>query len=113
MSSRARQALERDLVRHRQHPTPAPPRGWVRAMRDAIGRSTRGLAARLGATSSYVSTLEANEASAAITLGTLQRAGAALGCRVEYVLVPDRPLDDIVMEQARRKAREIPGLLAP
>ena len=110
MTSRARQALERDPVRHRQHPTPAPPRGWVRAIRDALGTTTREFAARLGATSSYVSTLEANQASAAITLSTLQRAGAALGCRAEYVLVPDRPLDDIVMEQARRKAREI---LAP
>lgn len=110
MTARARQALERDLARHRQHPTPTPPRGWVRAIRDALGMSTREFAARLGATSSYVSKLEANEASAAITLDTLQRAAAALGCRVEYVLVPDRPLDDIVMEQARRKAREI---LAP
>jgi|AntRauTorcE11897_2_1112592.scaffolds.fasta_scaffold25586_2 predicted DNA-binding mobile mystery protein A len=110
MSFAARQALERDLARHRQHPTAAPPRGWVRAIRDALGMSTRELASRLGTTSSYVSKLEANEASAAITLGTLQRAAAALGCRLEYVLVPDQPLDDIIMDQARRKAREI---LAP
>lgn len=110
MHGTARQALERDLARHRQHPTPVPPRGWVRAIRDALGMSTRELAARLGATSSYVSKLEANEASASITLATLQRAAAALGCRVEYVLVPDQPLDDIVMAQARRKALEI---LAP
>ena len=110
MSSVARKALERDLARHRQHPTAAPPRGWVRAIRDALGMSTRELAARLGTTSSYVSKLEANEAASVITLGTLQRAAAALGCRVEYVLVPEKPLDDLVMNQARRKAREI---LAP
>lgn len=107
MGSTARQALERDLARHRQHPTAVPPRGWVRAIRDALGMSTREFASRLGTTSSYVSKLEANEVSAALTLGTLQRAAAALGCRVEYVLVPDRSLEDIVMDQARRKAREI------
>lgn len=107
MRRTARQALERDLARHRAHPTAPPPRGWVRAIRDALGMSTRELAARLGVTSSYVSKLEANEASGAITLATLQRAAAALGCRLEYTLVPERPLDEMVMGQARRKARSL------
>lgn len=110
MRRTARQALERDLARHRSHPTEPPPRGWVRAIRDALGMSTRELAARLNVTSSYISKLEANEASGAITLETLQRAADALGCRLEYTLVPQRPLDEMVMDQARRKAR---SLLAP
>jgi predicted DNA-binding mobile mystery protein A len=107
MGRTARQALERDLARHRNRPTEPPPRGWVRAIRDALGMSTRELAARLGVTSSYISKLEANEASGAITLETLQRAADALGCRLEYVLVPERPLDDMVMAQARRKAHSL------
>ncbi len=107
MQRTARQALERDLARHRAQPTAPPPRGWVRAVRDALGMSTRELAARLGVTSSSVSKLEANEASGAITLRTLQRAAAALGCRLEYSLVPEQPLDDMVMDQARRKARAL------
>lgn len=107
MQRSARQALERDLARHRAHPTAPPPRGWVRAIRDALGMSTRELGARLGITSSSVSKLEANEASGAITLETLRRAAAALGCRLEYTLVPERPLDGMVMEQARRKARAL------
>ncbi|MEX2486603.1 MAG: mobile mystery protein A [Nitriliruptoraceae bacterium] len=107
MRSTARQALERDLARHRANPTASPPHGWIRALRDALGMSTRELASRLGVTSSYISKMERNEASGAITLHTLQRAAAALGCRLEYTLVPERPLEELVMDQARRKAREM------
>jgi hypothetical protein len=33
-------------------------------------------------------------------LNTLQRAAEGLGCRLVYVLVPDRPIADIVHERA-------------
>lgn len=105
---RARQALERDLARHRATPTPTPRSGWVRAIRDALGMTVRDFAARMGTTSSsWVTELEQNEAAGKITLETLRRAAAALGCRVEYVLVPERPLEEMVLAQARRKARRI------
>ena len=35
-----------------------------------------------------------------MTLNTLQRAAEALGCRLVYVLVPERPLADTVRERA-------------
>ncbi len=72
MRRTARRSLERDLAQHRTHPTAPPPRGWARAIRDALGMSTRELAARLGVTSSCISKLEANEASGAITLQALE-----------------------------------------
>lgn len=70
--------------------------------------TVRDFAARMGTTSSsWVTELEQNEAAGKITLETLRRAAAALGCRVEYVLVPERPLQEMVLAQARRKARRI------
>lgn len=101
---RAREALERDLHRHRNHPTPAPPKGWIRAIRDALGMTTRELAARAGLSHPRVTQIEQAEASGSVTLATLERVAEALGCRLEYVLVPERPLEEMVRDQARRKA---------
>ncbi len=63
------------------------------------------LAHRLGVTAQSVSDIERNEAIGSIKLETLERAADALGCDLEYVLVPKKSLHDMVEEQARRKAR--------
>lgn len=101
----ARAALERDLGRHREGPTVAPRSGWIRAIRDALGMSTSELARRMGVSKARVGQIERGERERTITLDTLERAAEALGCRVEYVLVPFEPLDDLVWAQAKAKAR--------
>lgn len=102
--STARAALERDLRRLRDEPTPAPRSGWIRAIRDALGMSTSELGRRAGLSKGRISQIEQGERERSLTLGTLERIADALDCRVEYVLVPHRPLDDAVWEQARSKA---------
>lgn len=101
----ARAALERDLARHRNTPTAAPRSGLIRAIRDALGMSTSELARRMGVSKARVGQIERGERERTITLDTLERAARALGCRVEYVLVPREPLDDLVWAQAMAKAR--------
>jgi predicted DNA-binding mobile mystery protein A len=83
-----------------------PPRGWVRAVREALGMSAAALAARLGTTAGAVTRLEQSEASDHIGLGTLRRAADALGCDLVYLLVPRRPLGEVVWERARELAQE-------
>lgn len=107
MRDQARQALERVLEPRRASPTPRPPKGWVRAIRDALGMSSTELAERLGVTHQAVSQLEAAEREGGVTIDRLNHVARALGCRLEYALVPERPLDEMVYEQARRKARQI------
>jgi len=102
--SKARAALERDLTRHRGTTTIAPRSGWIRAIRDALGMSTSELARRVGLSKGRISQIERAERERTLTLDTLERVAAALDCRVEYVLVPHQPLDDMVWEQARAKA---------
>ncbi len=105
---RARTALERDLARHRDEPTVPPRSGWVRAIRDALGMSTSELAKRMGVSKGRISQIERAERERTLTLDTLERVADALGCQVEYVLVPRQPLNDTVWHQARTKAaREI------
>jgi len=104
---RARTALERDLARHRAKPTPVPPTGWVRAIREALGMSTRELAKRLDVSSPRISQIERGELDGSLTLASLERVANALDCRLEYVLVPVAPLDEVVLTRARQQAARI------
>ena len=78
-----------------------PRQGWVRAIRDALGMSSRQLAARMNISQPAVVQLERSEADGVIQINTLRRAAEALGCDLVYVLVPRRTLDEIVRDRAR------------
>jgi transcriptional regulator with XRE-family HTH domain len=59
----------------------------------------------MGVTQSTVADLEASEVHGTIRLDTLRRAADALDCDVAYFLIPRTSLDEMVVSQARRKAR--------
>ena len=84
--------------------TPRPHRGWIRALRDAIGMSGSDLAARMGISPKTVPDIERSEVAETIKLETLRRAANALNCDLVYVLIPRTSLDTMVADQARRKA---------
>jgi predicted DNA-binding mobile mystery protein A len=77
-----------------------PSHGWIRAIRDALGMTTAQLARRMGVKQPRISELEQAEAENKITLRSLERAAEAMGCRVVYVLVPDRPLGTMIQDRA-------------
>ena len=92
----ARKHLERRLAPLRdQQSLTRPPRGWIRAMREAFGMTTRQLAQRIGKVQSAVVEMEKSEARDSISLATLRQAAEALDCTLVYALVPNRPIDDI------------------
>lgn len=105
--SRTRAALDARFVAWRQLPAGGarPHGGWIRSIREALGMRAEDLAARMGVSQSSLTRAEKSERSGTIGLDTLQRAADALECDVVYALVPRRPLEDIVTEQARRRAR--------
>jgi predicted DNA-binding mobile mystery protein A len=70
------------------------------------------LAGRLGVTQPSLTRLEKSERAGNIRLDTLTRVADALECDVVYALVPRRPLDEMVTEQARRRASERVGQVA-
>src|SRR5580700_5641549 len=80
--------------------SPRPPKGWLRAIRDALGMTTAQFGRRLGVSQPRIVELEQSEVGGGVTLNTLQRAAEALGCRLVYALVPERPLAETVREQA-------------
>ena len=81
-----------------------PNKGWIRAVRDALGMSGNELAARMGVSQQVVSEIERNERQSTAKLGTLARAADAMGCELVYALVPRTSLGETVRAQARRKA---------
>ena len=85
---------------------PRPHKGWIRAIRDALGMSSTELAARIGVSQQRVPQMERSELQDTITLETLRRVADALDCDLVYVLQPRRSLDEAVKEQARRKAAQ-------
>ena len=83
-----------------------PPKGWIRAIRDALGMTREQLGARLGVKPQSIGDLEKSEALGTIRLDSLRRVAEALDCRVIYALVPEVPLEAMVEARAREIARE-------
>ncbi|MBI3431682.1 MAG: mobile mystery protein A [Hydrogenophilales bacterium] len=83
-----------------------PPRGWVKAIREALGMTSAQLAKRMGVSQPRVFTLEQAEAKSAVTLESLERAARALDCRLVYALVPRQPLDALIEERALLLAKK-------
>jgi predicted DNA-binding mobile mystery protein A len=77
-----------------------PPKGWIRAIRDALGMTTAQYAKRLGVSQPRVVAIEKAETNKAITLKSLERAAEALNCRVVYFFVPETSLEETVRSQA-------------
>ena len=77
-----------------------PPRGWIKAIREALGMTTAQLARRIGVSQPRVVAIEKAEKNASITLDSLERAARAMDCQVVYALIPRKPLNDLVEERA-------------
>ena len=61
----------------------------IKLQRQRQGLKGCDLAERMRVSAARISMLERDEARGAVTLRMLQRAAEALGCRLEYRLVPD------------------------
>ena len=82
-----------------------PPKGWVRAIRNALGMTAQQMARRMGVSQPRLTELEKAECSGRIQLDTLERAAEALGCRLVYMLVPEEPLSKRVRDRAEKYAK--------
>ena len=104
-----RNQLDSQLSPLRQIQPVRPRRGWVRAVREALGMNGRQLAERMGIARSHLSQIETAEARDSVSLRTLRRAADALDCDLVYAFVPrdGRTLDEMVGERARAVADRI------
>lgn len=76
-------------------------RGWVKAIREALGMTGAHWGARIGVSQSRIGRIERDEAQDAVTLATLQRVAEGLDRILVDALVPNEPLDEMLKARAR------------
>ncbi len=83
-----------------------PAKGWLRAIREALGMSGRQFAKRLGVSPPWVSTLERKELTGAVTIKTMRQAAEAMDCVFVYALLPRESLSTTLRKRAESLARK-------
>lgn len=85
-----------------------PPRsvGWLKLIREALGRTQRQQAQRLGISAPTLHKSEKSEVDDRISLGQLRKLADGLDCDLVYALVPRKPLIDMVHDRARAIATQ-------
>lgn len=106
LRSLPQQQLDDALAPWRPLARSRPRNGWLRAIRQALGITTRQLAKSVGVTQAAVVDAERSEAKGDITLATLRRYATAMECELVYALVPNRPLQESLEARAEQVARD-------
>lgn len=99
----ARRSLEKRFSPLRDMQLSVPPRGWLRAIRESLGMTTRQLAKRMQVAPSRVTTLEKAELTGATTLTSLRNAAEAMDCTLVYFILPNTTLDAILYKRVIEK----------
>lgn len=103
---RARNQLDETLQIFAAANVARPIRGWIRAIRDALGMNMRQLADRLGVSQSRIVKIEQDELSGALTIKTLEKVADELDCVFVYGFTPRTTLENTVRKQAACVAQE-------
>lgn len=82
--------------------------GWIATFQEAIGMSAPALAERLGVSRNSVYSSIQNEQAGTISLNQLDKMAEAMGGKLVYAIIPrEGPVEEIIIAQARKKARRI------
>jgi predicted DNA-binding mobile mystery protein A len=97
-ASLSRLACMRDVQR--------PAKGWLRAIREALGMSGRQFARRLGVSAPWITALEKKELTGSVTINTMRQAAESLDCVFVYAVIPRESLADIIRRRAEGLAEK-------
>ena len=82
-----------------------PQQGWLKTIREFLGMTTTQLAKRLEISQPRIVAMEKNERN--IKISTMERIADVLNCDFSYAFVPRENIDDIIYNQAKKKAQKI------
>ena len=105
-----RRIVEQKIARFGKLNEPAPPSGWVKAIRGALGLSIRQLAERVGVGHGSINQIEKREPKRRVTLESLDQVARAMDCKLVYAIVPQEvggTLEDIIDARAKEAATRI------
>lgn len=101
-----REQLEQKLRPFRKNIHP-PAGGWIQAIRTSLGLTATQMAKKLHITLPSYTRFEEAEVSGKITLTSLKKIAETLDCDLILALVPKKPLNKILSEQAYQTAEKI------
>ena len=81
-----------------------PVKGWIRAIREALGMNGRQFADRLGEHRSRTKQIEQQELTGSLTMRTMQKTSEALDCVFVYCLIPRTSLEETIRNRAKQVA---------
>ena len=85
-----------------------PVGGWIVTFQEAVGIGASAVAERLGVSRNSVYSSVQNERAGTISLNQLKKIAEAMGGKLVYAIIPrEGSVEEIVMAQARKKARRI------
>lgn len=105
-----RRIVEQKIDRLGKLNVPAPPSGWVKAIRGSLGLSIRQLADRVGVGHGSINQIEKREPKKRVTLESLEQVARAMDCKLVYAIVPQEvggTLEDIIDARAKEAATRI------
>lgn len=79
--------------------------GWLKTVRQALGMSGPQLANRLGVTKGRISQAEAAELDGGMRLKTMKSMAEAMNCRFVYAVIPEKEIEQVIKDQAIKKAK--------
>ena len=82
-----------------------PQQGWLKTIREFLGMTTTQLAKRLEVSQPRIVAMEKNERN--VKISTMERIADVLNCDFSYAFVPRENIDDIIYNQAKKKAQKI------
>ena len=82
-----------------------PQQGWLNTIREYLGMTTTQLAKRLEISQPRIVAIEKNERN--VKISTMERIADLLDCDFIYAFIPRENIDDIIYNQAKKKAQKI------
>ena len=82
-----------------------PQQGWLKTIREFLGMTTTQLAKRLEISQPRIVAMEKNERN--VKISTMERIADTLNCDFSYAFVPRENIDNIIYNQAKKKAQKI------
>lgn len=86
---------------------PVPEKGWISALRRALGMSAEQVGARKGVSRNAVYQAERSEQDGAVSLKQMEMLARAMGGRFVYAIVPDGRIEDMKYKHALKKAKAL------
>lgn len=100
-----RRSYQKKFEAFKQNIIEIPAQGWLKTIREFLGMTTTQLAKKVEVSQPRIVNMEKNEKN--IKISTMEKVADALNCNFVYAFVPRENIDEIIYNQAKKRAMKI------